>query len=54
MSFYWNELKGRVEDGVNLAVHIIEELEKKYGMKIDDNYKAQLIGNLVLASSIGG
>lgn len=52
MSTYDREIESRVRRNSLFALGIIKQLEKDYNMKIDDNHKAHLIGQLSVAASL--
>ncbi len=52
MSTYDREIESRVRRNSLFALGIIKQLEKDYNLKIDDNHKAHLIGQLSLAASL--
>lgn len=52
MSTYDHEIESRVKRNSLFALGIIKRLEKDYNMKIDDNHKAHLIGQLSVAASL--
>lgn len=52
MSAYDTEIENKTNKCVNYALGILKRLEEDCGFKIDDNHKAQLIGQLAVAASI--
>jgi hypothetical protein len=54
MSAYDFEVENRTRTLVHNALGIINHLVNEQNLKIDDNAKAQLIGQLVVAASIEG
>ena len=52
MSAYDHELKNNVNMGVNYALEVIKKLEKENNLKLDDNAKARLVGDISVTSAI--